>query len=261
MSSIVFTALTWVLLATTAFTAPVPQSNIPEKASNELNNVKLTLGGGLTGALSILVGGFILFFGFKLYKPTIFVVGSIIGSMLGYNILIRVEPSNGYPSRELVLLLGSIAIGILFGFLLLCLRRLCIFALGAVGGFFLAIFILGLRPGSLIESGWGRWIFIAVFVIIGIVAALKLEKPLVIFVTSFAGSYGVIFGVDCFAGVGFAEAAARAVAGGNVDVSAFQVDGKVIAMAISVLVLTAIGVVVQYRINRGRLQWIQDSKK
>ncbi|KAI8834664.1 hypothetical protein BC829DRAFT_458449 [Chytridium lagenaria] len=248
------------LLSTPAFSTPLPQ-NIIQQANTNVTTTKLSLGPILTGAITLLVGGFILFFGFKLYKPTIFIVGTIIGAIAGYSILIQSEPENGYPSRDLVLLFGSIGIGVIFGFLLLCLRRICIFAVGALGGFFIAIFILGLRPGSLIETGWGRWIFIAVFVILGIVAAFKIEKPLVIAATSFVGAYGVIFGIDCFANLGFAEAAARAVSGGNVDVSAFRVNGNIFAMAISVLVLAAIGVFVQFRISRGQDTWIQDCRK
>ncbi|KAJ3200118.1 hypothetical protein HDU67_002284, partial [Dinochytrium kinnereticum] len=107
------------------------------------------------------------------------------------------------------------------GALLLCLRRLAIFALGGVSGLLLALLILNLKSGLLIDPSWARLVFIIVFVILGALVALKLEKPLIVTATSFVGA----------------------------------VNSRLIGMAVGVLVLAVIGVVVQFRINRGRNSW------
>ena len=75
------------------------------------------------------------------------------------------------------------------GSMFIVLRKVALFGIGALGGFFIAMFILGLKSYGLIESGWGRIVFIGGFCLIGVVAIFFIEKHVVIFSTSIAGSY------------------------------------------------------------------------
>jgi hypothetical protein len=71
----------------------------------------LTVQQGLLGAVAMGIGSFMMIFGFKLYKPTLFLGGFLLGVVLGYTLLINIEPSGGWPSRDNVLLFGSFGIG------------------------------------------------------------------------------------------------------------------------------------------------------
>jgi hypothetical protein len=132
---------------------------------------------------------FFLLFGFKLWKPTIFLAGFVLAASLGYLVLIRLEPEGGYGNRESVLLGGSVGVGILGGCILLCLRKLGLAAIGAIGGYALSLFVLGFQTDGLIQSGWGRAIFIIILIIIGIILVFFIEKHVVIISTSLAGGY------------------------------------------------------------------------
>ena len=55
------------------------------------------------------------------------------------------------------------------------------------------MFILGLQTNGIIQTGWGRGVFIGVLVIIGIVLVFFLEKHVIIISTSFAGAYGYLY--------------------------------------------------------------------
>ncbi|KAJ3272554.1 hypothetical protein HDU76_010901 [Blyttiomyces sp. JEL0837] len=180
--------------------------------------------------------------------------GFIFGACLTYAILTLAEPGNGYPSRDWVLLIGCVVGGLLVGGIALCLHGLAISLIGSIGGLVLALFILGFNTGGVIQSGWGRFIFILIFMIIGAIIAIKVERWAVIVATSLVGGFGVIYGIDCYAHTGFKDGAALFLGGGSdrFNVVVFEVNSKVIAMSISVLVLAAIGTFVQYRMNIGR---------
>ncbi|KAI8838366.1 hypothetical protein BC829DRAFT_447450 [Chytridium lagenaria] len=175
----------------------------------------LTGGQGLLGVIAILIGGVFIIMGKNPAGSNCLSVLPAVGGCLGYILLSNVEPKpQGYPSREYVILFGSLGIGALAGGLLLCLRRLSVFAIGAVGGFFLALFILGWRTNGLIESGWG-----------------------------------LCFGVDCYARVGFIEASGNFLSTRSLNDYDYVLTPRVIALAATCGVLALIGILIQYRFN------------
>ncbi|KAJ3102798.1 hypothetical protein HDU96_009515 [Phlyctochytrium bullatum] len=231
-----------------ALALPLPQDNIqvPQVETNNDGQVSisagqasLTFGPIVLGVLAIVGGLIIGVAGFRLYKPTIVIAGAILGSIIGYTILVQVEPEKGYPNRELLLLLGSIAAGALCG----------------LGGFFLAIFILGLKSGGLIQSGLGRGLFIAALVIVGMIIAVKLEKPVVIVSTSFGGAYLLILGVDCFARTGFKDAVRAILSKNSTDTSFYEINNKVIGMFVGVVAAGLVFMAVQFRGSAKRPNW------
>ncbi|KAJ3098395.1 hypothetical protein HDU97_004023 [Phlyctochytrium planicorne] len=217
-------------------------NEIPLQAVQDAIPYHLSGGQGILGIIAMAIGGVSdvkrdpVEASYRLYKPTIFLAGLLIGACAGYMLLVHVEPPEGYPSREYVILFGSLGIG----------------AIGAIGGFFLALFILGFRSNGLIESGLGRAIFIAIIVIICVAAAFWLERHVVIISTSFSGAYLIVFGIDCYAHVGFIEASGNFLSTRQLNYGSYDLNGKVIALAATLVVLGIIGLVVQYRFNKGK---------
>ncbi|KAI8833517.1 hypothetical protein BJ741DRAFT_612318 [Chytriomyces cf. hyalinus JEL632] len=210
----------------------------------------ITANQGILGAICLGLGCYLLILGFKLFKPTLFIMGFIAGGVLGYTGLMRFRPPEGYQSDANVLLFGSMAVGFVCGGILLCIIQLGIAIVGGVGGLFLALFILGFKNLGLIEDGVNRTIFICVMVVAGVVLAFLLEKHVVIVSSSFVGAYGICFGIDCFAQTGFARASEMFLSSGNsFNITVFQVNPKVIALTVSVVVITLVGILLQYRIN------------
>ncbi|KAI9346619.1 hypothetical protein BDR26DRAFT_855849 [Obelidium mucronatum] len=224
---------------------------LPSNVTDVLHTI--TANDGILGAVAIGVGFYFLILGFKLYKPTMFLMGFVAGAIAGYSALMHFRPAGGYPSDSNVIMYGSGALGLMTGSLLLCIIKLGIAIIGGVGGLFLSLFILGLRDFGVIEYGTGRTIFICACVLVGIISAFFLEKHVVIVATSFVGGYGICFGIDCFAKVGFRTASEAFLSSGNSSsLVEFQTNPKVIALCVSILVLTLGGVLIQYRINGGR---------
>lgn len=209
----------------------------------------------VSGIILIIVGLMLLFAGYRLLRPTLFIAGMAIFTVLGYILLTRLEPAGGYQNHETVLLLGSLAIGLIGGFLAFFLFSVGLSLLGALGGGSLAMFLLSWRSQGLITSETGRAIFIAVFAVLGAIAMHFLQKPAVIVASSFGGSYLLFTGIDVFTKTGF-NAALRLFLSGDLalDVSGFTADGPLYGLLVGVLVVALVGMAVQYSQNRGRKQ-------
>ncbi|KAJ3189968.1 hypothetical protein HDU85_000258 [Gaertneriomyces sp. JEL0708] len=201
------------------------------------------------GAITIVVGVFLLLFGSRFFKATLFVCGFFVTALVGYILLTNLEPDGGFSNRETVLLLGSLACGVVGGLLALCLWRIGLILVGCAGGFLLGMFILSWKTDGVISSGQGKVIFLAVLTAVGGLAIIFMEKWLLAVATSIAGAYSLIFGIDCFALTGFRESVENFLTGPNkFNYAVFEQNPKVIALLCSMIALAIIGTVIQLRI-------------
>ncbi|KAL2917735.1 hypothetical protein HK105_202608 [Polyrhizophydium stewartii] len=203
--------------------------------------------------LAILLGGFMLVSGFRLFRPTLFVAGFAFTALVGFVILTRAEPTAGYANRDTVLLLGSLAFGIAGGFLALLFWQFGVSCLGAMAGVAVALFVLSWKSNGAIESETGRAIFIAVCALIGAVVIHFVERPAIIVSTSVLGAYLVIMGIDFFAKTGVVAAIRQFLSGTNrFDTSVFSTSNGTFGMLCTMVVLAVIGIIVQFRTTIGR---------
>lgn len=237
------------------FASVMAQSD-PRTVGESAENFVLTAPAGIVGALLIAPGLVFLFFGYRLFKVVCFIAGFYFGCILAYIILSAAEPSSLYNNRDLVYLLGSLAVGLAVGFLFLCIWRLGLSAIGALFGYSLAIFILSWAKNGAIESSTGRSIFIGVLTLVGAIVIIFFEKPLLIVSTSFSGAFSIgkscvltllVYGVDVFAHKGFIQAV-QYFTGNHYQISGYQPSNTVYGMLASILVIAVLGVVIQYRI-------------
>ncbi|KND00290.1 uncharacterized protein SPPG_04619 [Spizellomyces punctatus DAOM BR117] len=223
--------------------------------TDAINDIKeaITAQTAVAGALAIILGFVLLFWGHRLFYPTLFLAGFFVFGTLGYSILLNLEPQpDGWSNRDTILLLGSLACGIVGGLLAVCLVKLGLACIGALGGFSLAMFILSFQSGGVIQSGLGRTIFIIAMVVVGAIAIFFLVKPVLIVSTAVAGAMSIVLGIDVFARTGFTPALRLFLTGNRFDVSIFTRDNKVLALLITAAVLAIVGILVQFRTNRGR---------
>jgi len=208
---------------------------------------------GVLGAFLILAGFTFLFFGHRLFKPTLFLAGFYFFGCLGYLFMINIEPAGGLNNRETVLLVASIVFGIVGGLLAICFWKLAVALLGALMGFALAMFVLSWKSGGVISSGLPRAGFICALSLVGSVIILFFQKPIIIVSTSIIGAYSMAVGVDLFAHTGFIETTgAFLTSSSKASFETFETNPKIYGMLGSTALLAIIGMVAQWRINRGR---------
>ncbi|KAF9298548.1 hypothetical protein BGZ74_009341 [Mortierella antarctica] len=244
-----FMAFLMCFLATTVFAAPGDVTVLDP--TNPGGTFKITVSGTIA-AIVLLVAGFLFaFFGHKFFRITLFLAGFYSFSTLAWIALKNLEPAAGYGANAQWIYLGvSGAAGILGGALFICFWRLGFAAIGAVGGFYLAMFILSWAKNGVISSGVGRTIFIIACVIIGIVLTFFVERHVVILGTAIVGSGSFFLGLDFFLNTGFSAAFTSFLSGKNIG-DGYEVTGKVYGMLAGTLAMMVVGACFQYYKHRG----------
>ncbi|CAO3600233.1 unnamed protein product [Absidia cylindrospora] len=151
-----------------------------------------------------ITGAYLCFLGGVHQHFTMFIVGFYVGSNVAYIILLNAKDDYGSNS-ETILLVVSVVVGILAGLLLSCCFFLAVYLVGALLGYFAALWLLSWVTNGLIQTNWGRAILIIVFVIVGIVLMAFFERFLMIIATAFIGSFAIFIGVDIYTKTGFAD--------------------------------------------------------
>ncbi|KAI9203284.1 uncharacterized protein BJ171DRAFT_624279 [Polychytrium aggregatum] len=214
-------------------------------------SVTLTIGTIIFGILAIIVGLLFCFFGYRLFRIIFFFAGFYVFATIAYIALILIEPANGWANHDTIYWVTCLIFGIIGAILSGFLFHLGLACVGALGGLFLAGIILSWQSGGLIQSTWGRILFIVIMVILGIVLIFVLEKHILIISTSITGAYSVFYGIDIFAQTGFTSAA-QAFLGDYHSLSVFITNSRIFAMLAFMIVLAIIGIATQYWINRTR---------
>ncbi|KAJ3042950.1 hypothetical protein HDV00_006257 [Rhizophlyctis rosea] len=209
---------------------------------------------GVLGGFLIITGLMFNFLGHRLFRPTLFLAGFYFFGVLGYMLMINIEPATGYgTNRDTILLVSALVFGVLGGGLAICFWKLALGLLGALGGFALGLFILSWKTGGLLDSGAPRTAFLIVMSIFGVVIIYFFQKAVIIVATSVLGSYGVLLGADVFIGTGFADSAnAFLSSASKPSFGNFTATPKVYGMLAGMVALAIVGMLVQWKINIGR---------
>lgn len=226
--------------------APIDQSI--DEGITSTSSGPLTVQAIILGVLCLLVGAVFLFAGIRLFPIVTAIAGFIFFSIVGYIVLVALAPEGGYRDNDTVLLAGSLAIGVLGLFLGLCLWQLGVAFIGALAGFAVANWILSLRDGGLIRSEAGRIILIVALVIVGIILIFMFETPVLIITTSLVGAYLILFGIDQFTRTGFNLSSYYLLTNRRNN---FTLSGPIIGFLVAFIVLSIIGIAVQFRMNKG----------
>lgn len=192
----------------------------------------------------IVFGLFACFFGRKLFKVVLFLTAMIVVSFAGmflcYSTFLYKEHQNWVGWTVLAC---WIVIGLLAGVLMLKLLRFGIFLLATWGGILLGQ-IIWTSFVYYSASQAVYWICIVAFGIIIGLLALKIEEHVLIFATSFTGAYMFHRGIAMVApGWPNDMTLAKLVEDKRID----QIDPRFYAYLAGIVILTIIGIVVQYK--------------
>jgi hypothetical protein len=138
----------------------------------------------LTAPLAVAVGALICFYGYRILKLTLGIIGFIAGATGGWTMGLSLAPSN-----SAVALLCAIIAGVLGAVL-------CVWL------FFLGVFLLGASTGTVVGAAFfnvsgnqPQPMALLVFAIVFGVIALVMQKFMIVLSTSFSGSYLVTAGI------------------------------------------------------------------
>ncbi|KAG0318840.1 hypothetical protein BGZ99_005429 [Dissophora globulifera] len=232
---------------TTLTSAAPASSKASDVGDNILDGAKsgpynLSIQAGIAGAILIVLGLVLCFFGYRIYHVTLFIVGFYFLGNLTY-----IGMVNAGVSSNTLLLVISIAVGVVGGIFLVFCSRLGVAILGALALYALGLWILGWKPNGVITSNTGRIILLVALAVVGFIAGLFSPDEMVIVGTAIVGAYSFIIGVDFYAHTGFKEEADSFINSKNTIDSHFDNQPAVIyAMLGSFLALAVIGMIVQF---------------
>ncbi|KAI7825271.1 hypothetical protein BC939DRAFT_396084 [Gamsiella multidivaricata] len=202
----------------------------------------ITVQGGIMGAILIVFGLILCFFGVRFFRITMFLVGFYFFANIAY-----VGMANGGVSSHTLLLVISIVVGIFGGLLMVCCSRLGVAILGALALYTLGLWILGWKSGGVITSGVGRGILLGVLAIVGFILGFIREKEMVIIGSALLGAYSFVAGVDFFAHTGFIQQTNSFInSKSSVDNRVGNVTGAQYALLATFIVLALLGMAVQF---------------
>ncbi|KAG0199042.1 hypothetical protein BGX28_007616 [Mortierella sp. GBA30] len=244
-------ALLLCFFTSTALAEPISVNTtltLPDMGEGSQGATRITVSSTIVGIVLMATGFLFAFFGHKFFKLTLFLAGFYVFAMLSWIALRNLEPSNGYGANAPWIYLGTAgAVGLIGGCLFLCFWRIGFAAIGGVGGFYLAMFILSWSTSGLISNGTGRTIFIVCCVLVGVVLTFFLERHAVIFGTAIVGSGSFFVGLDNFLYTGYQEAFTAFLSGNHsVLFGGYHVTGKVYGMLAGTLGMMVVGIAFQY---------------
>jgi len=202
----------------------------------------------VAGIICIGIGLFLTFFGYRFFRPMLFFAGFALFALIAYIGAINISPlAPGDTLKETIYLVVIVIVGFIGGILVAIFWRIGLFVLGAVGGFFLAMFILALAPNGLIPNPLFRALFIVILVIICAVLVFKLERPAIIIATSVAGAFLTILGIDFFVHTQFLASMVAFLS----STGTYTADGRTYGMLAGVALLALLGMIIQFRFHKG----------
>jgi hypothetical protein len=196
----------------------------------------------LWGALMIVMGFFLCFFGNKFVNLVIFLVVAfaclvILGSLFFQYALFKVKEE----WAKWLSLAGIIGVSCLIGWSIMRARKYGIGLVSAWGGVMVGFII---TTAFVVGPAWAYYLILAVSGALAFYVAIKVEKTVVIISTSFIGAYGIVRGVSLYVG-GFPSETDlhEEISTGVIDFNNFSKKFYIYLGAI--LVATIIGVVYQ----------------
>ncbi|KAG0312554.1 hypothetical protein BGZ97_011084, partial [Linnemannia gamsii] len=171
------------LILSTFLTFMAQAAPIKKDAEDTLNSARdgpynLSVQAGIAGAILIVLGLILCFFGIRFFRVCMFLIGFYFFGNISY-----IGMANGGVTSQTLLLVISIVVGILGGLLL------GVAVLGALALYSLGLWILGWQAGGVIHSSTGRAILLGVLAAVGFIFGFIREKETVIIGSAILRAY------------------------------------------------------------------------
>lgn len=201
----------------------------------------------LTAVIAIIIGAIQCFYGYRLYRPTVFLLGFVLAFLVIVLFLFEIWTGPESPSyKGYVIVAFAVIIGIMFGFLVAAVASVAIVVSGAILGFFLSSFLYSLAFYTIASKPANLLLYntLAVGLVVGSIAGYEFQDTILILSCSFTGAYLLVRGVSVFLGGFPSELTLSASNQEGTDSPTLVYYGYLAA----VLILTAAGILVQRKL-------------
>jgi len=187
----------------------------------------------------LLIGLTYCFFGFRLFKVTLFITGFAIFATIVYVALENANAFSDHENAQAYRLGVSLLAGLAGGVLVICCWGLGVTLIGIVLGLAIANLLFSI---VYISKGWIKIVIQIVLAILGAIVVNKFERPIIIIGTSLEGAHLAVLGVDVVANVGIS----------NPDSLSNGIPNDVIYEFVAIVVLACLGMAFQFSTHHGK---------
>jgi len=230
-------------------------STSPTNDTTNFNPLEINMVYMIINIVLIALGILFCFVGYRLFRFTFFIVGFLFGFGATYMLLdpiIRrwmIEAGAPHPTIVLVTLIIAGGLGLIIAILMTAIKKIGIFALGALLGLAIATVALATPLGELIANQGIVWLYFVSLVgssILFGLLALLLQKIIMVIGTAFGGSFMIASALDSLAVHSSFSKVIPLALSFNFN-TMVNVDWKVYVMIAGVIVVGITGTVVQFR--------------
>lgn len=160
------------------------------------------------GILTFLIGFFMTFFGRRMLKLLIFTMSAVYGGLMAWITvpsLVTQFLDFEQQSMDMIQIGSTLGASLVCGLLGHFFWKAAVFASGGLGGFMTGAWVYTILPTGTVESMLDRKGYLLIFVLLGGLGSLLLEAYVVIGTSIVFGAFSMIYGMDKFLQLGFAE--------------------------------------------------------
>lgn len=208
----------------------------------------------ITIPVIILIGIFQLFLGLRMFKVTVFIICVITITIFLFILFFQIILHNGAKSYIIWIVLSiSVIAGILFGILISSYRKLLFIIMGGLIGYILSSLIYGLVL-RYVKSNPDivYWITTVLCILVFCIIGYFFKKLIVVFGTTIIGSYLIVRGLSLIIG-GYPSESIIIDLIKNHETEQIKefLNYKIYIYAVLFVILSVIGIFVQYKITKG----------
>ncbi|KAG2218714.1 hypothetical protein INT45_002422 [Circinella minor] len=207
---------------------------------------------GVAGAILIILGIYLMVFGFRCFRPTLSVAGFLTFGLITWVGMTNSQTMDGYTNDPVTIMAVPAGLGILGAILYAFFWNISIYLVGGMGGLVFGLFILCWREDLVITQVVPRACFLVAISLFFAGVVFFAERYLVLFATSFTGSFIFIVGIDFLTHTGYIAGLKSILDQNSLHRVKYTIDRKVYAMMAVIIVLFLISFGWQFFYNRGR---------
>ncbi|ORE08092.1 hypothetical protein BCV72DRAFT_204219 [Rhizopus microsporus var. microsporus] len=247
------TTVTTIAPTATPTSSPKPSPPYPAPSSSPVaiyGGNYITPQNGVAAGILIVLGLYLMIFGFRSFRLTLAVCGYITFGLITWVAMANNQPYYGYINNDVTLIAVPAGLGILGAIIYALFWSISIYLIGSMGGFALALYILCCKENLVITQVPARAALMVSLPVFFSFLTFFAERYVLLFSFAFVGSYIFMIGVDFLAHTGYLAGVKKILDGNPYHQVIYQINSKVLAIIILIPIIWLISFIWQYTYNR-----------
>ncbi|KAI7883001.1 hypothetical protein K492DRAFT_144414 [Lichtheimia hyalospora FSU 10163] len=207
---------------------------------------------GVAGAFLIILGVYLMIFGFRGFRPTLAVSGFLTFGLITWVGMTNSQPAEGFTNDAITMLAVPAGLGVLGAILYALFWDISIYLVGGMGGLAFGLFVLCWREDLVITSNVPRACFLVAISLFIAAVTFFVERYVILFATAFTGAFCFIVGVDFMAHTNYIAGLKSILDQNELHRVEYHIETKTYVMMAMIILLFLISFGWQFVYNKGR---------